>query len=66
MSDQYTDRMVGDEALAEELEQELLGDLDDRGGCEDCFCCPFGGCGGPNSQCPTDSIGDSSCPCTCP
>lgn len=32
--------------------------------CEDCFCCTS--CGGPDSDCPTDAIGDSTCPCTCP
>ena len=35
-------------------------------GCDDCFCCSFGRCNsGPDSDCPTDRLGDSACPCTC-
>lgn len=33
--------------------------------CEGCMCCSEDGCGGPDSDCSTNSIGDSTCPCTC-
>lgn len=35
------------------------------GRCEDCFCCIASGCHTrPDSTCPTNSLGDSVCPCT--
>lgn len=35
------------------------------GGCDDCTCCTFHGCRlGPGSTCPTDELGESTCPCT--
>lgn len=35
-------------------------------GCGDCLCCPSG-CSGaePDATCPTNSLGESVCPCTC-
>ncbi|MFI6819225.1 hypothetical protein ACIBG7_43040 [Nonomuraea sp. NPDC050328] len=33
--------------------------------CGDCGCCTEGACGGPNPECPTNYLGDSTCPCTC-
>lgn len=43
-------------------------ELDDRFyACADCTCCAASGChSGYDSLCPTDSLGDSGCPCTCP
>ncbi len=38
---------------------------DDRN-CGDCMCCTAEGCNmGPDSTCPTNSLGESGCPCTC-
>lgn len=34
-----------------------------NGTCEDCFCCTQAQCA--ERRCPTNSIGDSVCPCTC-
>lgn len=34
-------------------------------GCDGCTCCSYDRCQrGPDSDCPTDSLGDSVCPCT--
>lgn len=38
----------------------------DDDSCDSCTCCSFWRCrSGPDSDCPTDSAGDSVCPCTC-
>lgn len=43
----------------------VVGFDDYLGHCDDCSCCSAERCNrGPDSGCPTDSLGDSICPCT--
>lgn len=49
---------AGKQAAAEAAEREYR-----NGSCDDCMCCTTAQCA--EHRCPTDSIGDSICPCTC-
>lgn len=51
-------------ALIDELEQAAPA-MAARGECEGCGCCSQAGCHRfADATCPTDSLGDSVCPCT--
>lgn len=49
---------AGRQAATEQAKREYH-----YGSCDDCGCCTHAQCS--EKCCPTDSIGDSVCPCTC-
>lgn len=55
-----------DRLRAELAERPIVDDSPHDQRCGDCGCCTEEQCGSlADNECPTNALGDSTCPCTC-